>query len=633
MNINKYERLPGTNNFLRYNNEQNYKWVYFFIINVCFFYYFCFYLKNANGNDEDISKIQLYKSKLIEENFFVFDSNNLENIKPHMYGYCLSKDGFLTDNYYKKLGYYKEPDSLGAYIMIRRNESSIIINQDYYGSFGLYIYKDNYSNYFALSNSFLLLEEYLIDKKNISLNRDFSDNFIITWLCTPSIYETMINEIRRLPSNVFIVINTTNKKFEINYIDYEENTIPLESEKGLKIIDEWVDKWTYIIRSLKKQTDNIYFDLTGGFDSRAVLSIFLNSGIDSNEMSFNSLQINVNGHDEDLMISKNISSKFGFELNKFNLDKNYTKWSPKETLFCSMYTKLGIHKEFYLERGFLTKPRIAFTGGGGDFIKGGPAIPIQKFIEMLSSGSKGIIDHQVDFYNSSVRLCQRSLNLVKKGNTLFNEYEISSIFNQKFNANHFGKKTVEGYMANLYFIQPLIDPDLSKIKYNISGELSHDLIAYIYVRFAHDLIDFPFQGNRILNPESIKKAEKLNKILQTYKIKIDYNQNFYLDNQRTSPIPQTNNFKLAEEYLENLFKSSYFIDIINRAYDNNVYNWTNEFSEKSNFFSFRHLYGLLSVAMTFENLSLNEKYMKQIKFIKCLGEDYNIMKYLMNIKD
>ena len=115
----------------------------------------------------------------------------------------------------------------------------------------------------------------------------------------------MIKEIIRLPSNAFIIINIKNKSIKINYIDYKENTIPFESEQGLKIIDEWVDKWTYIIRSLKKETNNIYFDLTGGFDSRAVLSIFLNTGIDANDMSFNTLQTNLQGNDEDLLIANN----------------------------------------------------------------------------------------------------------------------------------------------------------------------------------------------------------------------------------------------------------------------------------------------------------------------------------------
>ena len=73
-------------------------------------------------------------------------------------------------------------------------------------------------------------------------------------------------------------------------------------------------------------------------------------------------------------------------------------------------------------------------------------------------------------------------------------------------------------MANIYFIEPLIDPDIRKIKYNISGSFSHDLIAYIYVRFAHDLIFFPFQNNRTLSLESII----LNYIKNLY-----HRENFY----------------------------------------------------------------------------------------------------------
>ena len=68
----------------------------------------------------------------------------------------------------------------------------------------------------------------------------------------------------------------------------------------------------------------------------------------------------------------------------------------------------------------------------------------------------------------------------------------------------------------------MIDPDIKKIKYDISGNLSHDLIAYIYVRFGHNLIDFPIQGKRYINLESIKKAKIFNNKLNSYKIKSDY---------------------------------------------------------------------------------------------------------------
>ena len=140
---------------------------------------------------------------------------------------------------------------------------------------------------------------------------------------------------------------------------------------------------------------------------------------------------------------------------------------------------------------------------------------------------------------------------------------------------------------------------------------SHDLIAYIYVRFAHDLIYFPFQGKRKLNLKSIKKAEKLNKKIAPYKIKSNYNKNFYIDIERKFQVPPSKNSKV-NEYLRKIFKSPKFINIINQIYDNNVYNWAKQYSKKSNYFPLRHGYGLYAVAKTLEDLSLNKRYLKNL---------------------
>ena len=69
---------------------------------------------------------------------------------------------------------------------------------------------------------------------------------------------------------IVVKIKINEKRIFFHKIDYEENTIPFESHKGLKIIDKWADKWGYIIRSLKKKTNNISLDLSGGFDTRAL---------------------------------------------------------------------------------------------------------------------------------------------------------------------------------------------------------------------------------------------------------------------------------------------------------------------------------------------------------------------------
>ena len=224
----------------------------FFSLILNFFIFFN-YIKIENKNKFAYGKIEPHLNKLIKQNFFIIDSNNLEKVESIMYGFSVSIKGILTNNYYKKIGYYEDPEPQGAYIMIRKIGEEIKISQDFCGSFGLYIYENKNTGYFALSNSFLLLEEYLIGKENFTFNKDFADNLIISDLCTPSIYETMVNEILLIPSNAFVVLNIKKKTSKIYYIDYKENSVPFESEEGLKIVDEWVDKWGYIIRSLKKK--------------------------------------------------------------------------------------------------------------------------------------------------------------------------------------------------------------------------------------------------------------------------------------------------------------------------------------------------------------------------------------------
>ena len=95
------------------------------------------------------TQIFTQKNKIIQENFFIIDSHNLEKTQSKMYGYSVSKKGILTDNYYKNLGYYEEPEPLGTYIMIRKNDEEIRINQDYNGGFGLYIYENKTSGFFC----------------------------------------------------------------------------------------------------------------------------------------------------------------------------------------------------------------------------------------------------------------------------------------------------------------------------------------------------------------------------------------------------------------------------------------------------------------------------------------------------
>ena len=423
----------------------------------------------------------------------------------------------------------------------------------------------------------------------------------------------MINEIKLIPPNSFIVLNIKKKKFKIHYINYKENSVPFESYEGLKLIDKWVDKWGYIFRSLKNRTNNIILDLSGGFDSRTVLIILLNSGINLNEILIKSLNDNLYCHGEDLIIAANISKKIGFKLNNLILNTNGTKLSTKDSIFLSIYTKLGFHKQLYINTKFYSEPIFSFTGFSGEDIRGGHHLPIKKYIEGICSSAKRINGHIEEFYNSSLKLCYRSMALLKRNKVYNNDYEITADFYYKGRLrHHFGKAALESFLVNVYKLHPLIDSDIKQIKFDINEKSYNDLIEYIFVRFGHDLINIPFQGKRKLNKESIKKAEKLNKKLPPYKIKSNYNKFFYFDIERNYQAPPSKDNN-AEEYLRKLFKSPKFINIINQIYDNKVYNWAKNYSKITKFFPLTHGYGLYAVAKTLEDISLNKRYFKNLE--------------------
>ena len=98
----------------------------------------------------------------VNKAFFIIDSNNLCETKERFIGYVLQDDDYIFNADDLK------PDAVpynvqgGVYIYIKKEEDVIKIYQDQNGSYGLYLYKEN--DYFALSNSFLYLLDYV--KKN-----------------------------------------------------------------------------------------------------------------------------------------------------------------------------------------------------------------------------------------------------------------------------------------------------------------------------------------------------------------------------------------------------------------------------------------------------------------------------------
>ena len=91
------------------------------------------------------------------------------------------------------------------------------------------------------------------------------------------------------------------------------------------------------------------------------------------------------------------------------------------------------------------------------------------------------------------------------------EYVTQYLYQETRCRHHFGKNTLSAFFNGTIQLSPLLDPKLRTLKLNSPECPDYNLlIALIFVRYAPDLLKFPFQGKRSIAPETIEYAKKIN---------------------------------------------------------------------------------------------------------------------------
>ena len=179
--------------------------------------------------------------------------------------------------------------------------------------------------------------------------------------------QTLVNEIQFVPRDYKIIINKNKKEISFERLDLEEETVNLDSEEGMAILDGWYEKWVNLMRLLKSKTNNIVAHLSGGFDSRVTSVIWLTSNINLDEITIVSNEDKLN----DLIVASKISKKFNFKLNKNTIRLKAIYFEELDTILnISLYIKLGFNKEFYFKFNRYSEPGYEFGGYGGESIRG-----------------------------------------------------------------------------------------------------------------------------------------------------------------------------------------------------------------------------------------------------------------------
>lgn len=536
--------------------------------------------------------------ELYDDEFFIIDSEKLDYVTSKLYGYLIDGSNFYTD---ENRDVNAKLTGLGAYIDVDRRFNEIILKQDANGSFGIYVYKKD--DVFCVSNSFIKLLDYVKNKYPISFNEDAA-GALLSYNYSSFIYkQTLINEIELLPRHYVVKIDIPSKKIKYELIDYKEKSIDLDSQKAFDVLDDWFYRWTSLFRNLKKQTNNITVDVTGGFDSRVTFSLVLASNINLNEIHIRSIKDEVYTHKEDYQIATQIAKEFNFKLNDLSpFDLNRYYFEEKETSFkLSSYVKFGVHNQFFYKYFKNLNPCYSITGYGGENIRHyHGVIPLDRYVENARLASPELVEH-------TKKIVDYNVNHIKKDfNGTYNDENIEyAISRETVHTYHFGRGTVGKYLIREFGLNPLTDPEINKIKRHDGINIDENLlITIIYLRYCPKLLDFEFNGDSEIKEETKEYAKKLN-------AKYPFNFNGYdlvsSNLQNNAKEKSTHKIRVSEidTHLKEIFTSNGFKKQFESYYPPEVYNHFESLMNSKTYVPLQYARPLLLIMKVLHDVDIN----------------------------
>lgn len=530
--------------------------------------------------------------------FFVIDSIDLQNIDNKLYGYIISRDQIIRET-----SDVRKTDltGVGAYVYIENRGSELRIYQDYSGSFGLYLYKKE--DYFAVSNSFVKLLDYVKKANILSINQRYLDHYFASDYCTFAYEETAVQEIKSLDRAAAIIINKDKNGIEVVYHDYNENTIDPCSAEGLSILDKWYEKYTSLFRSIRRNSTNIQVDLSGGFDSRISYMLYYTSGADLSEIMIRSMNDGLHTHAEDYEIAQRISGDAGVSLNHALKESKLMPLARDEIEEMSFDTKLFFHKQMYFNQGKYSVPLYHITGAGGELIREYLAKDMNSFIEKeLSRLDAFPAEYKTRFAAAHKETLENTYDLVKKRRKPINDINtMIAFYRETGSRNHFGKQNAEKYQANIIRITPLLDPDLQQLEISTEGCKDNSLlVALILDRYCPKMLEYPFEGGRSICQGTIDFVKEVNRKTPYYH---SYQPNISKAEESQgnvcNSVTSANDLHI-EDSIKTAVCSKKMRDLFSRVYEESVYRQVCERIEETSFHPLSDAFVVIAVCKLYD---------------------------------
>ena len=417
-------------------------------------------------------------------------------------------------------------------------------------------------------------------------------------------------QITLLDKDAIVNIDVKNAQISTSIKDWGIGSVAIDSKDGIALLDNWFMRWTRLLRNLQAKTNNISTDLSGGFDSRMTFCLALMSGMNLNKIRVNTFTKFRNPCNvEDYEIASAIANNFGFELNRPSGDVSGVNFSEKDLFNMSLYSKLAFHKQ--TEWGWVAFKRknkqYTISGDGGELLRNYWNVSVDEhFLEYEKLAGKMYSQNFLNHVSKSLRsISKKTINMLMDK---YNLHDEKSVFLSKLlymntrSPRHFGSMSSLVNLANIYRLQPLLDPDILRL--NLVNDNCPDgavFIATVFLRYCQKLLDFKFEGARSIDEKTIDYAKRINQMFpvdmeKLLSVDFDEKYNLITEDMTLSDV-KNDNPRLSDEYMEDvfakIFKSVSFYGFLEKYYHRSVWEWAKKYNERKKGFPLLYIYPLI----------------------------------------
>lgn len=421
-------------------------------------------------------------------------------------GYSFYKDNLIfqqegLESFIKDLG---APDILlmgdGRFSYAQQTKKNILARTDDFGQDFIFYYCDG-SNW-AVSNSFYNLASFL-SKQSIKLTID--DEIMRLGRMKHSMFQclftndTYLREIKLLPLDKILSIRTSHDEQFIVELKTcnDTNKFYDNSNRDMAVFElsNYLRKSVRKVITMTTAFDKVICDVTGGNDSRIVLSLLLNTGSEMQNIRVASNK----SIEKDYQVANILGENFNFKINNkgyyfrhINSEKAYSLWKQGN---------LGKYIPFSLPTREDHVPYVRFHGAGGGNIRNPYIHDFKKFVRniYLNQSKKGFeVD---DFFSLNRRLAKTfeelNIDMYHPQALMFHYRNFRSRF-------HFGRNTFRSF--NGFLFTPLLSTELNRLSGYYLGKPFNQIYYDILSLTKKELLNFNFDTDK-------KNFNELNKSL------------------------------------------------------------------------------------------------------------------------